>query len=76
MLKNEDQLPMSVDTTPSVSPGNYSPVTVTVKDSLGAIFLGVLSVILLVGWMRAEARTRVLITETERSVVDHSSNTE
>ena len=47
--------------TPAVCPGNYSPVTVTMKDSLGAIFLGILSVILLIGWRRAEGRYRRLI---------------
>ena len=62
--------------TPPVSPGNYSPVIVTVTDSLGAIFLGILSVILLVGWMRAEARNRDLITELERTHADRSPNTQ
>jgi len=70
MSTNEDPLPIPENTTPSVSPGNYSPVTVTVKDSLGAIFLGILSVILLVGWMRAEARNRILINQLGRTVDD------
>ncbi len=65
MLKNEDQIPTLEDKTPLVSPGNYSPVTVYMKDTLGAIFLGVLAGILLIGWMRAEARYRALITQLE-----------
>ena len=42
--------------TPAVSPGNYSPVTVYMKDTLGTLFLGVLTIILWIGWMRAEMR--------------------
>ena len=60
--------------TPLVSPGNYSPVTVTVKDTLGTIFLGVLAGILLVGWMRAEARYQTLITQLEETNGSHSLN--
>jgi hypothetical protein len=46
--------------TPTVSPGNYSPVTINVKDTVGAVLLGILSVMLLIGWMRSEARYRNL----------------
>ena len=42
--------------TPTVSPGNYSPVTINVKDTVGAVLLGILSALLLIGWMRSEAR--------------------
>lgn len=70
MSTNQDALPIREDTTPSVRPGNYSPVTVTMKDTWGAVFLGILSVILLVGWMRAEARNRFLIAELERAADD------
>lgn len=52
--------------TPAVSPGNYSPVTVTVSDSIGAIVLGTVSIILLIGWTRAEARYRALLVQKER----------
>jgi hypothetical protein len=65
MSTNENNIPFPGDQTPLVSPGNYSPVTVTVKDTLGAIFLGILSAILLVGWMRTEARYRALTTQLE-----------
>lgn len=59
--------------TPLVSPGNYSPVTVT--DTVGSVFLGILSVLLLVGWMRAEARYRAVITQREQTNGNHSLNT-
>lgn len=49
--------------TPHVSPGTYSPVTVTNKDTLGVIFLGLLACLLLMGWRRAEARNRKLIAQ-------------
>ena len=55
--------PASEDTTPAVSPGNYSPVSVTNKDTVGAVFLGILSIILLIGWVRAEARIRELLVK-------------
>lgn len=60
--------------TPSVSPGNYSPVTVTVKDSLGTIFLGILAGILLIGLMRSEERYRTLLTQLEVKNGSRSSN--
>ena len=61
MSTSEDNHPIPERATPSVSPGNYSPVTVYMEDSLGAIFLGIFAVILLVGWMRNEARYRKLL---------------
>ena len=47
-------------------------VTVYMEDTLGAIFLGFLSSVLLLGWMRAEARTRRLIAQLEQ-VYGHNS---
>jgi hypothetical protein len=49
--------------TPTVCPGNYSPVTITVRDSVGAVFLGILTLILLIGWRRAETRYRKLLEQ-------------
>jgi hypothetical protein len=40
--------------------GNYSPVTVTNNDTVGAAFLGIVAVLLLIMFMRAQARTRAL----------------
>jgi hypothetical protein len=62
MLTNETSMEGQ---TPVVSPGNYSPVTITIKDSMGAIFLGILTLILLIGWRRAETRYRKLIEQKE-----------
>jgi hypothetical protein len=39
----------------------FNPVTVLMHNTLGAIFLGILTIILLIGWMRAEARNRKLV---------------
>ena len=74
MSTNENNIQSLEDQTPSVSPGNYSPVIVYVKDTVGALFLGIFAGILLVGWMRAEARHRVLITQLERTIANHSPN--
>ncbi len=76
MSTNENNNPPLEDQTPSVSPGNYSPVTVYVHDTLGALFLGTLAGILLIGWMRAEARNRALITQLERTIANHSPNSQ
>jgi hypothetical protein len=59
-----NELPMKVQT-PTVCPGNYSPVTVTVRDSVGAVFLGILTLILLIGCRRAETRYRKLVEQKE-----------
>lgn len=48
------------ETTPVVRPGTYSPITVRMGDTLGVLFLGFLSVILLANWVRAETRLRAL----------------
>ncbi|MEE4194756.1 MAG: hypothetical protein V2J07_06135 [Anaerolineae bacterium] len=51
------------DSTPTVKPGTYSPVTVNINDVWGAVMLGILSIILLVGWVRAEKQIKALLTE-------------
>lgn len=56
---------ISEEKTPMVSPGNYSPVTVYMKDSLGAVFLGVLTIVLLIGWRRTETKYRALLAKQE-----------
>jgi hypothetical protein len=60
MLTNE---PTKEEQTPLVSPGTYSPVTVTISDSIGAVFLGIVAMILLVGWRRAETRYKKLVEQ-------------
>ena len=42
-------------------------VTVTLEDTLGALFLGILSTIALIGWMRAEMRNRALMKQMQRA---------
>jgi hypothetical protein len=46
--------------TSAVPPGNYSPVRV--NDTVGTVFLGIVSIALLIAYLRAEARTRALLT--------------
>jgi hypothetical protein len=65
MSTMENHISTIADKTPTVSPGNYNPVTVEVKDTIGAIFLGILAGILLIGWMRAEARNRALLKQSQ-----------
>ncbi len=68
MFTNIDNIPTSgaiPDKTPPVSTGNYSPVTVDMRDTIGAIFLGILTWILLIGWTRSEARNRALVKQLQ-----------
>ena len=67
---------------PPVPPGPYplSPLptqwqSLTLTDTVGAIFLGILSVILLIGWRRSELRYRRLITHMEKEHGDDSFRT-
>ena len=68
MLTNVDKIPASKGIerkSPVVHPENYSTVTVDMKNTLGVIFLGVLSFTLLIGWMRAEMRNRALMKQLQ-----------
>ena len=60
MSANEANVSTVDDKTPAVTPGNYSPVTVVMRDTVGAVFLGILAFMLLIGWTQAEARNRAL----------------
>ena len=45
------------------TPGTYSPVSVQQEDTIGAIFLGIITVTLLIALFRAEARNRALMAK-------------
>lgn len=47
-------------------PGNYQPIHL--EDTVGTIFLGFLALILLIGWIRSEARYRKLSLAGEMNV--------
>jgi hypothetical protein len=61
MLTNEEQVPMTDEEAPQGHTNGNNSVDVNLKDTVGAVFLGILSVILLIGWVRAEARIRELL---------------
>ena len=50
--KNND----SQNSTPSVSPGTYSPITVYNQDSLGTLIIGFVAIVLLFRLVRCEKR--------------------
>jgi hypothetical protein len=75
MLIDEEHVPATDERTPQVHPGNYSPVTVYMEDALGTIFLGVLSILLLIGWRCTETRYRRLMARLEMTDGNRSSNT-
>ena len=65
MSANEANISTVAEQTPAVPAGNYSPVTVDMRDTVGAVFLGILAFILLIGWTQAEARNRALMKQLE-----------
>lgn len=67
MMTNEEQNLIQEMQTPEVKPGTYSPVTVHFQDTWGTIFLGILSIILLVGWIRSEKRNRTVIAKQQET---------
>jgi hypothetical protein len=62
MSKNEENPVIGEQGVLSVH-GNYQPIHL--EDTFGAIFPGIFAVISLIGWIRAEARYRLLITQSE-----------
>jgi hypothetical protein len=67
MSTNEEQVSMLDEEAPESYTNGNNSVDVNLKDTVGAVFLGILSVILLIGWMRSEARVRALITQQAAS---------
>lgn len=68
MLSDEKQPTCQEAETPAVCPGTYNPVTVSLNgNSLGAIFLGILSFALLIGWVSAEDRYHKLLTQLKQN---------
>ncbi|MBN1666467.1 MAG: hypothetical protein JW862_05245 [Anaerolineales bacterium] len=49
--------------TPTVKPGHYNPVMVHFQETWGAFLLGIISIILLIGWLKAEQRYRSLLAD-------------
>ena len=65
MMADDEQIPATdARTLPDIS-GNYQPIHL--EDTVGAVFLGIFAVMSLIGWMRAEARYRALITQAGTS---------
>jgi len=62
METNGDQT-QHLETKPPLVRLTYTYSPVNVNDILGALFLGILSVVLLIGWIRAEARNHSLIAK-------------
>ena len=64
MSANEGEIQRQEMETPTGGPCVYNPVTVDMNgNSLGAIFLGILSCMLLIGWMRSQERYHALLTQ-------------
>ena len=71
MPNNEEVISPIQEKMPIDISGNYQPIHL--EDTVGAIFLGILSLILLIGWRRAETRYRKLLTQQERLTEKSSS---
>lgn len=46
---------------PEVLRGHFNPVNIKIDNALGTLLLGILAIILLIGWMKAEARNRQIV---------------
>jgi hypothetical protein len=68
-----DAAPTTEGETPLDRSRSGNSVTVYMKDTIGALFLGLLSFALLLGWLRAEARNRRLIAAQEKTHGYHST---
>jgi hypothetical protein len=68
-----DVVTNSEENTPLDRSRSGNSVSVYMEDTLGAIFLGFLSSLLLIGWMRAEARNRRLIARLEQAYGHNST---
>jgi hypothetical protein len=75
MSTDEEHVRATDERTPQAGPCNYSPVTVYMEDALGTIFLGILSILLLIGWRCTETRYRKLMAQLEMTDGNRSSNT-
>lgn len=76
MVASEESTSAMDNKTPDVTPGSYSPVSVSMDgNTLGAIFLGILSIALLIGWIRSEERYHALVIRQEMSDGNRLSNT-
>jgi hypothetical protein len=58
----EDQPTTDPDATPKKPAGTYSPVTVHQEDTVGAIFLGLTTLVLLFAYLLSERRQRKLLS--------------
>ena len=53
---------ISEEQMPDIKPGIYNPVAVNVQDSIGMLVLGIISIMLLIGWVKTEQRNRQLLS--------------
>ena len=61
-MSASDDPSLAVSERPSLElSGNYQPIHL--EDTVGAIFLGILAVILLIGWRNSEARCHRLVAQ-------------
>ena len=60
MAPEHEPTPLNANPRASGRPDHFNPVTVRSYEAIGTFFLGVLSVILLVNWIRTERRVQEL----------------
>lgn len=60
MSTGKDQKHPFEERTPGPQPGVYSPVNVHANETIGSVFLGIVALVLLIAFLRAEARNRRL----------------
>ncbi len=70
MSENEAQI-SSASQKPPVNEA-WQLQTLYLSDTVGAVFLGILSVVLLIGWRRTESKYRALLAQKEQTDGNHS----
>ena len=65
MSTNEEAISPLEGKVPVDLSGNYQPIHM--EDTVGVIFLGILSILLLIGWRRSETRYRKLLASRSES---------
>jgi hypothetical protein len=64
-MQENNLTPGQENTTPEVKPGVYNPVHISLNESTGVLLLGILSILLLIGWVRAENKLKALLSQQQ-----------
>ena len=64
-MQENELMPQQAHSTPEVKPGVYNPVNISLNETTGALLLGILAILLLIGWIRAENKLKALLSQQQ-----------